>query len=94
MANDRKWDYDAVEDVAIGNSARRRAYPFIPLHQAVVRRSLSEEDASTVVASQDRFVFRFKDRSDRLGDASRMLSLHTVITASHGTDDDRCAAPS
>ncbi len=79
LAEARQWEYETVEDKALGTAARQAGYPLQGLNQTVVDQTIEDIRSVPPASGATDFIFRLKDRGDRLGDADRMKALHAAF---------------
>lgn len=77
LAEDSAWDYDLVDDVALGASTRRAGIALTPLNQ--VKLQSSDIRTNPGLDNPENFIFRFKNRADRLGDAALLEQIHELF---------------
>ena len=80
VAEDRSWDYDKVDDVAIGLAACRAGIRYVPVEQVTVGKDQVVPEPSKS-GSLSPFVYRSKTRSDRTQDIEAMRRLHQMLRA-------------
>lgn len=78
LADDSEWDYSTVDDVALGAAAMRAGCALEPLRQVLVPEAATTMSELPRQNSSD-FIYRLKNRTDRLGDAERMHALHAAF---------------
>lgn len=79
LAADSDWDYELVDDVALGASALRAGVHLQGMKQTFVPIPVEEISSLPRSTSDSDFIFRFKNRADRLGDSLRLRALHAAF---------------
>lgn len=85
LAADGQWDYGTVDDAALGAAVRRAGSPFKALPQHVVQ-DVTEGVADLELSKRSGdFIYRFKNRADRVADAKAMRELHEYFVRARPT---------
>lgn len=85
IARDRSWDFDTVDDAAIGLACARAGFTFKPLPQVQVTDASPPRGHTSLPTP---FIFRIKTRGRRNEDVKAMLDLHRQLHPELGMDGE------